>query len=238
MADKYWPHQDPIGRHFTLSFDRTPVQIIGVAGDARYGTLTGALPSYFYLPYTQHSDNNTLLALEFRTEGDPAAMIPEIERAIHGVAPALPIFEVKTLHQALYSPNGLLLYQVVAALAGIMGTLGLVLAIVGVYGVLSYVVSQKTGEIGVRMALGAQRGDILRIVFRQGLWIVGIGLALGLAASFGAARLLHSMITVSATDPVTYAGVSAILAGIAMLACYIPARRAMLVDPMRALRQE
>ncbi len=238
MADKYWPHQDPIGRHFTLSFDRTPVQIIGVAGDARYGTLTGALPSYFYLPYTQHSDNNTLLALEFRTEGDPAAMIPEIERAIHGIAPALPIFEVKTLHQALYSPNGLLLYQVVAALAGIMGTLGLVLAIVGVYGVLSYVVSQKTGEIGVRMALGAQRGDILRIVFRQGLWIVGIGLALGLAASFGAARVLHSMITVSPADPVTYVGVSAALASIAILACYIPARRAMRVDPMQALRQE
>jgi len=122
--------------------------------------------------------------------------------------------------------------------AGIMGTLGLVLAIVGVYGVLSYVVSQKTGEIGVRMALGAQRGDILRIVFRQGLWIVGIGLALGLGASFGAARVLHSMITVSATDPETYIGVSAALAAIAMLACYVPARRAMMVDPMQALRQE
>jgi len=238
MADKYWPHQDPIGRRFTLSFDRTPVQIVGVAGNARYGTLAGDLPAYFYIPYAQHSENNSLLALEFRTAGDPAAMIPEIERTIHGVAPALPIFEVKTLHQALYSPNGLLLYQIVATLAGIMGTLGLVLAIVGVYGVLSYVVSQKTGEIGVRMALGAQRGDILRIVFRQGLWIVGIGLALGLAASFGAARLLHSMITVSATDPETYVAVSAALAAIAMLACYIPARRAMMVDPMQALRQE
>jgi predicted permease len=238
MTEKYWPHQDPIGRTFRLSSEPTPVQIVGVAGDAHYGTVSGGFDSYFYLPYTQHFENNSLLALEFRTQGDPAAMIPEVERAIHGIAPALPIFEVKTLHQALYSPNGLLLFQVVAALAGIMGTLGLVLAIVGVYGVLSYVVSQKTGEIGVRMALGAQRGDILRIVFRQGLWIVGIGLALGLAASFGAARVLHSMITVSATDPVTYIGVSAILAAIAMLACYVPARRAMLVDPMQALRQE
>ncbi|HEX4038801.1 MAG TPA: ABC transporter permease [Acidobacteriaceae bacterium] len=238
MADKYWPHQDPVGRRFKLSFDPKPVQIVGVAGDARYGTLSGGLDAYFYVPYAQHSDNNTLLALELRTQGDPAAMIPEIERGIHGVAPALPVFEVKTLHQALYTPNGLLLFQVVAVLAGVMGTLGLVLAIVGVYGVLSYVVSQKTGEIGVRMALGAQRGDILRIVFRQGLWIVGIGLAVGLAASFGAARLVHSMITVSPADPVTYVGVSAALTAIAMLACYIPARRAMLVDPMQALRQE
>ncbi|MGB7134913.1 MAG: ABC transporter permease [Acidobacteriaceae bacterium] len=238
MAKKYWPHQDAIGRTFRLSSEATPVEIVGVAGDARYGTMSGGFDSYFYLPYAQHFENNSLLALEFRTRGDPEAMIPEIERAIHGVAPALPIFEVKTLHQALYSPNGFLLYQVVATLAGIMGTLGLVLAIVGVYGVLSYVVSQKTGEIGVRMALGAQRGDILRIVFRQGLWIVGIGLALGLGASFGAARVLHSMITVSATDPETYIGVSGALAAIAMLACYIPARRAMMVDPMQALRQE
>jgi len=238
MADQYWPRQDPIGRTFKLSFDSTPVQIVGVAGNARYGTMVGDLPAYFYLPYTQHSKSNTLLTLELRTEGDPAAMIAETERTIHDMAPALPVFEVQTLHQALYSLNGFLLFQVLAALAGIMGTLGLVLAVVGVYGVLSYVVGQKTSEIGVRMALGAQRGDILRIVFRQGLWIVGIGLALGIAASFGAARLVHSLITVSPIDPETYVAVSAALATIAMLACYVPARRAMLVEPMRALRQE
>ena len=116
--------------------------------------------------------------------------------------------------------------------------LGMALAIVGMYGVLSYVVSQRTSEIGVRMALGAGRGDILRIVYRQGLWIVGIGLALGLGASFGVAHLLRSLIVVSPGDPVTYVGVSALLAAIAMLACYIPARRAMLVEPMRALRME
>jgi len=238
MADQYWPRQDPIGRTFKMSFDPTPVQIVGVAGNARYGTMVGELPAYFYLPYTQHSKDRTLLSLELRTQGDPAPMIAEIERTIHGVAPALPVFEVQTLQQALYSPNGFLLFQVLAGLAGITGTLGLVLAVVGVYGVLSYVVSQKTSEIGVRMALGAQRGDILRIVFRQGVWIVGIGLALGLAASFGAARLVHSVITVSPVDPETYVAVSAALATIAILACYVPARRAMLVDPMWALRQE
>ncbi|HEX3985007.1 MAG TPA: ABC transporter permease [Acidobacteriaceae bacterium] len=238
MAKKYWPHEDPIGRRFTmLSEPIHPLQIVGVAGDAQYETPEGAAPSYFYTPYAQH-DLNSLLALEVRTEGDPGAMGPAIERAIHAQTPGLPLFDVKTLHQALYSPNGLLLYEVVAALAGVMGMLGLVLAVVGVYGVLSYVVSQKTGEIGVRMALGAQRGDILRMVYRQGLWIVGIGLAVGLAASFGAAHLLRSMITVSTMDPVTFVVVTALLGAIALLACYVPARRAMRVEPMQALRME
>ena len=238
MAKKYWPHEDPIGRRFATGYDPThPMTIVGVAGDARYGTLDQDTSAYFYAPYTQH-DLNTLLALEVRTQGDPAAMATPIEQAIHGITPGLPLFEVTTLHQALYSPNGLLLYEVVAALAGVMGTLGLVLAVVGLYGVLSYVVSQKTGEIGVRMALGAGRGDILRMVYRQGLWIVGIGLAVGLAASFGAAHLLRSVIRVSTTDPATYVGVPLVLGVIALLACYLPARRAMNVEPMQALRTE
>jgi predicted permease len=238
MAEKYWPHEDPIGRHFTMGYDPAHrMAVVGVAGDARYGMLDQPTGAYFYAPYTQHS-LNLLLALEVRTQGDPGAMAPAIEGAIHGLAPGLPLFDVKTLHQALYSPNGLLLYEVVAALAGVMGMLGLVLAVVGIYGVLSYVVSQKTGEIGVRMALGAGRGDILRMVYRQGLWIVGIGLAVGLAASFGAAHLLRSVITVSATDPVTYVTVPVVLAAVALLACYVPARRAMRVEPMQALRTE
>jgi predicted permease len=238
MAQKYWPHEDPIGRHFAAGYDPThPMTIVGVAGDARYGTIDHQTAAYFYTPYTQHN-TNLLLALEVRTRGDPGAMAPAIEQAIHGMTPGLPLFEVKTLHEALYSPNGLLLYEVVAALAGVIGMLGLVLAVVGLYGVLSYVVSQKTGEIGVRMALGAARGDILRMVYRQGLWIVGIGLAMGLAASFGAAHVLRSVIEVSTTDPVTFVMVPAVLAAIALLACYVPARRAMCVEPMQALRME
>jgi predicted permease len=240
MAQKYWPRQNAIGHHFTMSADAThPLQIVGVAGNARYGNLAGTdLPQTFYVPYFQHTDLNTLEAIELRTAGDPESMIPEVEEAIHGVAPSLPIFEVRTLHQALYSPNGLLLFEVVAALAGVMGTLGLVLAIVGVYGVLSYVVSQRTSEIGVRMALGAQRGDILRMVYRQGLWIVGIGLAVGLGGSFGAAHLLRSMIAVSAADPETFVTVPVLLGAIALFACYIPARRATRTEPMQALRTQ
>ena len=239
MAQKYWPNQDPIGKQFSMNSNPThAMQVIGVARDVRYQGFSGPIDPYFYIPFKQHYAGNSLNTLEIRTEGDASGFISEVDRSIHTMAPALPVFEVKTLHEALYSPNGLLVFQVAAGLAGIMGTLGFVLAIVGVYGVLSYVVSRRTAEIGVRMALGARRGDILRIVYRQGFWIVGIGLVLGLAGAFATAHLLGSMIVVSATDPATYLSVSAILAGIAMLACYIPARRAMHVEPMKALRTE
>jgi ABC-type antimicrobial peptide transport system permease subunit len=119
-----------------------------------------------------------------------------------------------------------------------MGSLGLILAVIGVYGVLAYIVSQKTNEIGIRMALGARRLDVLKTIYRHGLWIVGIGLTLGVVASVFVARLLHSMIVVSPTDPTTYVGVSAILIVVALSACYIPARRAMHIEPMQALRAE
>lgn len=239
MTKKFWPNQDPIGKKFKMTIDPThPMQVVGVAKDARYEGITGAIDPYFYIPFLQHYPINSLVSLELRTAGDPAAMIPEVERTIHNMAPTLPIFDVKTLHEALYTPVGLLLYQVAATIAAMMGTLGLILAIVGVYGVLSYVVSQKTNEIGIRIALGAQSSDILNMVYRQGLRIVGIGLVVGLAATFTVAHLLHSFIVVSATDPATYLIVSLTLTAIALLACYIPARRAMRVDPMQALRSE
>jgi len=239
MAKKYWPNQDPIGRQFSMSSDSAhPMRVIGMAKDVRYQGFSGPIDPFFYVPFLQHCKGYSLSTLEMRTAGDPSGFIPAAERSIHDMAPTLPVFEVKTLDEALYSPNGLLIFQVAAALAGIMGILGLILAIVGVYGVLSCVVSRRTAEIGVRMALGAGRGDIMKIVCRQGIWIVGIGLAVGLAGAFAAAHLLRSLIVVSATDPATYVSVSAILAAIAMLACCIPARRAMHIEPMRALRSE
>jgi predicted permease len=239
MAKKYWPNHDPIGGHFSLGSDPThAIQVIGVANDVRYQGFSGPIDAYFYLPFLQHYDSKSLCTLEIRTAGDPSGFISEVGRSIHDMAPMLPVFEVKTLHQALYSPNGLLIFQVAASLASIMGTLGLILAIVGLYGVLSFVVSRRTAEIGVRMALGAGRVDILKIVYKQGLWIVGIGLALGLVGAFAAAQLLRSMIVVSPTDSAAYLSVSAILAAIAMLACYIPAHRAMHVAPVQALRVE
>jgi predicted permease len=239
MAKKFWPNQDPIGKQFTMGTDPThPMRVVGVAKDARYLGVSGAFAPYFYAPYLQHYQQHTLESLELRTAGDPSAMIPQVERTIRNMAPTLPVFDVHTLRQGLYSILGLLRFQVAATMAAIMGILGLILAIVGVYGVLSYVVSQKTNEIGIRIALGAQPSDILKMVYRHGFRIVGIGLALGLAASFAVAHVMRSFIVVSATDPATYLAVSAILAAVALLACTIPSRRAASIDPMQALRSE
>ena len=165
-------------------------------------------------------------------------MIPEVERLIESLAPQMPVFDVKTMSEALNTLNGLLVYQIGAILAAALGILGLLLALVGVYGVISFAASQKTHEIGVRMALGAQPWDVLKLIFGHGLVIVGIGLAIGLVAALAASRLMGQFLVVSATDPITYISVSALLALVALLACYIPARRAMRVDPMVALRYE
>jgi predicted permease len=239
MAKKFWPNADPIGRQFQMSTDaKHSMVVVGIAKDVRYQGVTGAVPPVFYAPFVQHQSANSLQFLQVRTTGAPETMIPEIERTIQSLAPQLPVFDVQTMRQALYTLNGLLIYRLGAALAGVLGVLGLILAIVGVYGVVSYAASQKTHEIGVRMALGAQPVDILKMIFGQGLFIVAIGLAVGIAMTLAAAQVVGKFLTVSAMDPVTYIVVSAILTIVALAACYIPARRAMRVDPMVALRYE
>ncbi|MGB7348978.1 MAG: FtsX-like permease family protein, partial [Candidatus Acidiferrales bacterium] len=152
---------------------------------------------------------------------------------------AMPVLDVQTMTEALDTVNGLLLFQIGAVLAASLGILGLSLAVVGVYGVVSYSASQRTQEIGIRMALGAQRTDVLRMILRQGFFIVGAGLIAGILAAAAIARLVGNFLSgVSPVDPLTYASASILLAAVALLACYIPARRAMKVDPMVALRYE
>jgi putative ABC transport system permease protein len=141
--------------------------------------------------------------------------------------------------QGLYTINGFLRFQLGAGITGALGALGLILAIVGVYGVISFTASQRTHEIGIRMALGAQRTDILKLIFGQGLLIVGIGVVVGLVAASAIARLVGNFrVGVKSTDPLTYASVSIALVTVALLACYVPSHRAMRVDPMQALRHE
>jgi ABC-type antimicrobial peptide transport system permease subunit len=155
------------------------------------------------------------------------------------LAPSMPIFDVKTMVQGLYTMNGLLLFQLAVALAGTLGALGLILALVGIFGVISFAVSQRTNEIGIRVAMGASQTAILRMILRQGVMIVSAGLLAGLALALAIARLVGNFIEgVSSYDPVTYLGVSALLSLVALFACYIPARRAMRVDPIVALRYE
>ena len=239
MVKKYWPNEDPIGRNFKIGAEPGhSISVVGVVKDSRYQGMTGVINPYFYVPVAQHFAANTFGPLQVRTAAAPESMIPEIERVVQSIAPDLPVFDVKTMNEALKTLNGILIFQIGAILAAALGILGLILALVGVYGVISFAASQKTHEIGVRMALGAQRRDVLKMIFGQGLTIVGVGLALGLAAVLAASRVMRQFLIVSATDPLTYITVSALLALVALLACYIPARRAMNVDPMVALRYE
>lgn len=239
MAKTYWPGRDPIGHHFTMASDsKHPMEIVGVARDSRFNGVTGQIRDFFYVPLAQHYANSSLDTLQVRTAGAPQAMIPAVERVARSLAPDLPVFDAKTMIESLDTLNGLLMFQLGAAIAAALGVLGLVLAIVGVYGVVSYAASQKTHEIGIRMALGAQPVRILSMILGQGMLIVGIGLALGLAAALAAARVVGGFLAVSATDPFTYVTVTLVLTLVAVTACYVPARRAMRVDPMVALRYE
>jgi len=239
MAKEYWPKQDPIGHTFHLASDaKHTVTVVGIAADARYNGVTGKVGNTFYVPLAQHLDVASLQALQVRTAGDPAAMIPAIERTISGIAPDLPVFDVKTMTQALNTLNGMMAFQLGAGLAAVLGMLGLVLSVVGVYGVISYSATQRTQEIGVRMALGARPVDILWMVLRQGSMIVAVGLALGLACSYGAGRLVSAFLVINPADPLTFSVVSVLLAVVALAACYFPARRSTSVDPLVALRQE
>jgi predicted permease len=239
MAKAYWPNRDPIGHHFTMDSDpKHSLEIVGIAKNARNAGMTGPIGNFFYIPLVQQYPWNSLASLQVRTVGPPQTMIPEIERTIHSLAADLPVFDVKTMTQAMNTLNGLLRFELGAGLAAALGILGLVLAIVGVYGVVSYAATQRTHEIGIRMALGARPASILGMIFGQGMLIVSIGLALGLAAAFAAARVVGNFLAVSATDPLTYASVTIVLTLVALAACYVPARRAMRVDPMVALRYE
>jgi len=239
MAKQYWPGQDPIGRQFRMGGDsKHSIQVAGIARDSRFNGITRPIGAYFFVPFAQHYAANSLEILEVKTAAAPSTMIPAVEQVIQALAPDLPVFDVKTMSEALNTLNGMLIFQIGAVLAASLGILGLILAIVGVYGVVSFAASQRTHEIGVRMALGARPLDILKMVFGQGFAIVSVGLLVGLAAAYGAGRLIGGFLTVSPTDPVTYITVPATLLFVALTACYIPARRAMRVDPMVALHYE
>ena len=239
MVKKYWPNADPLGRYFKIGSDpQHAIQVVGVVKDTHVRSITGTIDPYFYVPLMQHYSGNSLNTLQVRTSVPPATMIPQVEHMIESLAPTMPVFDVEPMTEALDTLNGLLLFRIGAGLAASLGLLGLVLAIVGVYGVISYSASQRTHEIGIRMAIGAEPIQILKMVFRQGFVIVAVGLAVGIAAAFASARVLKRFLTVSATDPATYISVAVALTIVALCACYLPARRATKVDPLVALREE
>jgi macrolide transport system ATP-binding/permease protein len=238
MAERFWPHEDPIGRTFSaVNEPDKAFRIVGIVKDARYASIFEHGEPYFYVPLAQNY--TSIETLQIRTVGEPGGMAAEAQEEIDRIAPALPVFDVQTMSQALGSGQGFLVFRLGAALAGTLGILGLALVLVGVYGVVSYAASQRTHEIGIRMALGAQPGEIRRIVFRQGFFLVISGLVVGLLGSLAASRVVGNfLVGVSAVDPVIFGSVAVLLAAVTLSACYIPARRAMRVDPMVALRHE
>jgi len=239
-ARKFWPQQDPIGRTFRLGAEKDRVlEVVGIARDVEFHIYGGAKREPFlYIPYAQHFKVNTMMVFQLRSDRDMPALGAEGEKAIHSLAPQLPVFQVQTMRQGLYTMNGLLLFQVGASLAAIMGGLGLVLAVIGVYGVVSYAVGCRVHEIGLRMALGASRGSVFRMIYRQSVVIVAIGLGAGLGIALLVARAVDSMVIVSVWNPATYALVIVVLAMAALCSSYLPARRAMSLEPMVALRED
>ncbi len=241
MAQRYWPKQDPLGHHFTIGRDPShPIEIIGIAKNSRISGVTGNIVPSFYVPLSQHysSGLTSLQTLTVRVKGDAAAMVPELESLVRSLAPDLPVFDAQPMLRAIDTLNGLLIFQIGAVLVGALGSLGLVLSVVGVYGVLSYSVSQRRREIGIRMALGAQPASIVAMVLREGALLVGIGLAAGTVCAFAASNVVASVLTVSPGDPITYIGIIGGLGLIGLAACYFPAHRVMRVDPSQSLRYE
>jgi predicted permease len=238
MAHKYWPASDPIGHEFSVAEDtKHPIRIIGVVRNSHMIDAYSPIEPMYFVPLTQRY--MPTLTLQVKTPRPPAEVAKQIETLVEELAPTMPVYGVRTMSEALDSLNGLFMFRIGAALTGALGSLGLVLAIIGVYGVMSYSVSQRTSEIGVRIALGAQKCQILALLSRQGVLVIGSGLLVGILITLAASKVLQEfLIDVSPTDALTYIGLSAILGLAAFVAMYLPASRAARIDPVVALRRE
>ncbi len=237
FAEKYWPHQDPLGKRFRLKNSAGPlVEVVGVARTTRYLFISEPPIPYVYLPYLQQpSSAMTVLAA---TAGNPADLAAPMRGAVRSLDADLPIFNLRPF-AVLYHQRSVSTMLVILQLVASMGLIGLTLALIGLYGLIAYSVSRRTQEIGIRMALGAGRMDVLRMVLRQGLLLSGIGIAIGLVAAAGLRNLMAlGLVGLGVTSPVVLVFVPLALIVVTMLACYFPARRASLIDPLRALRYE
>jgi putative ABC transport system permease protein len=236
-ADHFWPGQDPVGKHFRgpCGTDTTWCEVVGVVADIKQHHLEQASKMAVYVPYAQ--DPWAFFAMVVRTRLDPASAATTVESAIHSLDPDQPVYNVRTMRDveaASLSPQRLQI-----ALIGLFAAFALILACMGIYGVMAYSVVQRTNEIGVRMALGAQTGNVLGLVLGEGMRLALLGSGIGLIGSFFAARLLSGMLFgVTPGDAATFGVVAVVLIAVAMVACYIPAWRATRVDPLVALRYE
>jgi putative ABC transport system permease protein len=250
LARQYWPGRDPIGKTVLLTpplnlippaelppgFHVPQFTVVGVVSDARYGGLDKAPKPAVYASVLQHDYSNNP-SFTIRADGDPKILAPAIRNVLAQVDKSLPMARILTMEELM--STSVAQPRLEAILLGLFGGLAMVLAAVGIYGVMSYSVTQRTSEIGIRMALGAGRMNVLVMVIAQGLRLAMCGLAIGLVLAFFVTRLMTKVLFgVSPTDPATFIGIAILLAAVALLACYIPARRATKVDPMVALRYE
>jgi len=233
FADRFWPGQSPLGKTVhTAGKDRT---VIGVVPTGKYQRLGEDPAPFMWLAHNQHWNAGQVIVVQLK--GDPTAFIPTLRAEVRALDAELPVVDVKTMDEHL--GIALLPARLAGTVLGIFGLLGLLLASVGVYGVMSYSVSQRTREIGIRMAVGAAQGDVIKLVMRQGLTLVLIGVIIGLAGALGASQLLKSVLYGGQmVDPLTFSAVPLLLIAVAALATWIPSRRAAALDPLVALRHE
>jgi predicted permease len=236
MARRFWPGRNPVGRTFSVWDGRRAMTVIGVVKTGKYRSVNERLEPFFYTPYEQGVwDLN--LGIGLRVEGDPASYAATLRREIHALDSGVEVWATLTMNE--YIQAAFLAQRIAAILLVALGAVALGLAALGVYGLMAYVAGQRTHEVGVRMALGAQPRDVLGLMLGQGLRLVGLGLAVGAAAAVALTPLLASFLYgVNRFDPVMFLAVAAALSLAGVLACWLPARRAARVDPVEALRCE
>ncbi|MDQ3804728.1 MAG: ABC transporter permease [Acidobacteriota bacterium] len=235
MAERFWPGEDPLGRRMSWDGGESWSTVVGVVGDVKHAGLDRAPEFESYVPFLQVPSPG--MAVVVRTPAEPTSLVSAVKNEILAVDKEQPVFSVRTMTQIV--SNSIARQRLSATLLGVGAALALLLASIGIYGVLAYAVTQRTHEIGVRIALGARAADVLGLVIRQGMGLALIGVSAGLVGALGVTRLLSGFLYgVSATDPLTFTTVALMLAAVALLACYVPARRATKIDPMVALRYE
>jgi putative ABC transport system permease protein len=235
MAEKYWPNEDPLGKHLKLTRRAVATTIVGVVANARTESIENARVPQIYSSIYQKVEKH--LAIFLRGRLDAAAIPEQVREQVQSIDPTLPVFGAEMLNQTVSA--SLAQRRFALEMVGLFALTALLLAAIGIYGVISYLVSERTHEIGIRLALGAQPGKILQMLLGEGLTLALSGAIAGLAVALIASRLMARLLYgISPFDPVTFAGVILLLVAVALLACYLPARRAMRVDPMIALRCE
>ena len=237
LATQLFGTPDAVGRRFVTGLrpGNPEIEVVGVAADAKYTSIRRDTSPTFYVPYLQGDLHR--VTFEVRTAGEPTGIVPQVREALSGLDGTLPIFDIRTQQEQIL--RSLEQERLFAQLAVLLGTVTLALSGIGLYGLLAYAVARRTPEIGVRMALGAERGQVRWMILRQSLVLVGVGLALGIPAAAASSRLVESVLFgLSATDPKVFAAATAVMVVVAMAAAYVPARRASRIDPLVALRTE